>query len=230
VLAVASNTPVWIERPAIVEPSGEHQHRAGRPRTRARLAPDAPHASTVAEVLALCPPTHWHRLAVHQGEKGPIEYDWTCARVIDSRGRLPAGEIWLLVRRSISDPSEVAYDLSNADAATPLAMLAHVASSRYTIELCLEEAKDDVGLDQYEVRTWPSWHRYVTLGMMDLAWLASVRAKLPDEDCFPYAPAINPELAQEVAPPTPGEKSPRPLMGARARRRLPLGAFRKFAA
>jgi SRSO17 transposase len=230
VLAVASNTPVWAERPAVIAPPTEREHQRGPLRTRTRLAPDAPHASTVKEVMAKWSPTQWHRFAVHQGEKGPIEYDWACARVIDSRQRLPTAEVWLLARRSVSRPSEVAYYLSNAEADTPLEKLAHVASSRYTIEQCFEEAKDDVGLDHYEVRTWPSWHRYITLAMMALAWLASVRAKLPAEDCFPYAPALNPELAHEPAPPAPGKKSPPPPKGALDRRRWLPGAFLKSAA
>lgn len=245
VLAVASITPVWPERPAVAAPPTEREHRRGPLRTRTRLAPDAPHASTVAKVVAQWSPTQWHRLAVHQGEKGPIEYDWGCARVIDSRQRLPTDEVWLLARRSVSKPSEVAYYLSNAGADTPLATLAHVASTRYTIEQCFEEAKDDVGLDHYEVRTWPSWHRYITLGMMALAWLAFVRAKLPDEGAFPYAPALNPELVHQAARPVPGENTepmretalpttgekspPRPQRATVRRRWLP-GAFPKSAA
>jgi SRSO17 transposase len=207
VLAVASTTPVWPERPEIVEPPTEREHRHGPRRVRTRLAPGAPRASTVEQVVAQWLPTQWHRLAIHLGEKGPIEYDWACARVIDSRQRLPTDEIWLLARRSVSKPSEMAYYLSNADADTPLATLAHVASTRYTIEQCFEEAKDDVGLDHYEVRTWPSWHRYITLGMMALAWLASVRAMLPDEGAFPYAPVINAELVHDTALAAPGDNA-----------------------
>jgi SRSO17 transposase len=230
ILAVASITPVWTERPAVTEPPAERERRSGRPRTRRLLAPDAPHASTVKTVVDRWSPTQWQRLAVHLGEKGPIEHDWACARVIDSRRRLPTEEIWLLARRSVSKPSEIAYYLSNADAETSLAMLAHVASSRYTIEQCFEEAKDDVGLDHYEVRTWPSWHRYITLGMMALAWLASARAMLPNEGCFPYAPTLNPELELESALPVPGEKSPSPPKRTLARRRWLPGAFLKSAA
>jgi SRSO17 transposase len=245
VLAVASITPVWPERPAVVEPPAEREHSRGPLRTRTRLAPDAPHASTVAKVVAQWSPTQWHRLAVHQGEKGPIEYDWASARVIDSRRRLPTDEVWLLARRSISKPTDVAYYLSNAASDTPLATLAHVASTRYTIEQCFEEGKDDVGLDHYEVRTWPSWHRYITLAMIALVWLAFVRAKLPDDDAFPYAPALNAEPAQETALPALtenaepvqetalpalGEKSPPRPKGAAVRQRWLPGAFRRSAA
>ena len=87
-----------------------------------------------------------------------------------------------------------------------------------------------MGLDHYEVRTWPSWHRYITLGMMALAWLASARAMLPDEDCFPHAPVLNPEIDVDPALAAPGEKSPPFLNKALARRRWLPGAFLKFAA
>jgi SRSO17 transposase len=230
ILAVGSATPVWAKWPEVIEPPAERERRTGRPRTRRRLAASAPHASTVKNVVAQWSPTQWQRLAVHLGEKGPIEFDWACARVVDSRRRLPSEEVWLLARRSVSKPLEVAYYLSNAAADTSLVMLAHVASSRYTIEQCFEEAKDDVGLDHYEVRTWPSWHRYITLGMMALAWLASVRAILPDQDRFPYAPVLNPELGLEPALRAPGEKSRRSLKKALAHRRWPPGVFPKSAA
>jgi SRSO17 transposase len=143
---------------------------------------------------------------------------------------VPADDVWLLVRRSISNPAKLDYYLSNADESTRLEMLAHIASTRYTIEQCFEEGKDDVGLDQYEVRTWPSWHRFITLGMMALAWLASVRTKLPGEGRFPYAPAISPDLEHELATPAPGEKSPPLLTRSYGRRRCLPGAFPKSAA
>lgn len=193
VLAVAACTPVWTTRPAVVAPGSSASPHQGRPQTRARLAPGASRASTVAAVTRAWPATQWMRLAVTQGEKGPIEYDWAARRVVDSRNRLPADQVWLLARRSISNPTEIAWYLSDAPADTPLATLAHVAASRFTIEQCFEEAKDDVGLDQYEVRTWPAWHRHITLAMMALAWLASVRISLEQTDprmaCEPTAGA-----------------------------------------
>jgi SRSO17 transposase len=178
VLTVSCTTKAWTTRPDVAQPGPASGKRMGRPRTRMWRAPGAPKARTVKEIVASWPAEQWHRLAVVQGEKGPIEYDWGCTRVFERRGGRPAGESWLLARRSISNPSEVAYYLSNAPADTSLETLARVASARYTIEQCFEEGKDDVGLDQYEVRAWPSWHRHVTLSMMALAWLASVRAKL----------------------------------------------------
>ena len=180
VLTVSCTTKVWTTRPDVAPPGPASGKRMGRPRTRLWLAPGAPATRTAKEIVASWPAAQWHRLAIVQGEKGPIAYDWGCLRVFERRGGRPAGESWLLARRSISDPSDVAYYLSNAPADTSLETLVRVASARYTIEQSFEEGKDDVGLDQYEVRTWPSWHRHVTLSMMALAWLGSVRAKLAD--------------------------------------------------
>jgi SRSO17 transposase len=182
VLAVAGNTPVWATRPATVAPGPARGGRGGPARTRTRLAPGAPPVSTVKAVSGAWAAARWRRLAVTQGEKGPIEYDWAAARVVDSRHRVPVDEVWLLARRSVADPTDVAWYLSNAPADATLAQLARVAATRFTVEQCFEEAKDDVGLDHYEVRTWPAWHRHITLAMMALAWLASVRLALETTD------------------------------------------------
>jgi SRSO17 transposase len=211
VLAVAANTPVWAMRPATIAPevAASRPGRGGRARTRTRLAPGAPRASTVQALTAMWPAAAWHRLAVREGEKGPIEYDWAAARVVDSRGRLPADDVWLLARRSVSDPKDIAWYLSNAPSDTPLRVLARVAATRFTIEQCFEEAKDDVGLDQYEVRTWPAWHRHITLAMMALAWLASVRLALERTD-----PTVTPMAGKKG-----GLRGRAPSRAGRSRRR-----------
>jgi len=172
VLAVRTPTPVWTARPPVVDP--EPQER-DRPRAKARLAEGAPSATTVKEVVASWRESRWQRLTVAEGEKGLITYDWACQRVVESCDGLPGRDTWLLARRSVGDPTDIAYYLSNAPADTPLVKLAQVASTRYTVEQCLEEAKGETGLDEYEVRFWHSWHRHITLSMMAHTWLASVR-------------------------------------------------------
>ena len=178
VLAVRTPTAVWTERPPVIA-SGPQER--GRPRTSARLADDAPPALTVKEVVARWPERRWQRLSVAEGEKGLIIYDWACQRVVESRQGLPGPDAWLIARRSLSDPTEIAYYLSNAPVNTPLLKLAQVASRRYTVEQCIEEAKGETGLDEYEVRTWHSWHRHITLSMMAHAWLASVRHRATEK-------------------------------------------------
>lgn len=172
VLAVSSTTAVWTGQPAVVAPG---KGPTGRPRTKVHLATDAPRSQTVAEVVAGWPAACWQRLAVAEGSKGPRTYDWACARVIESRDALPGPESWLVARRSLTPPHEIAYYLSNAPAGTPLPTLAWVASMRWTMEQCIEESKGETGLDEYEVRSWDSWHRHITLSMMAHAWIASLR-------------------------------------------------------
>jgi SRSO17 transposase len=182
VLAVSVSTPVWREYQPVVAPT---KGPRGRPRKKPRLAADAAAWEPVAAVAATLTPQAWHQLAVGQGEKGPRTYDWAAVRIIEKRGPVPGPEGWLLVRRSLSDPTELAYYLSNAPADTPLLILAKVASARWSIETTIEEGKGETGLDEYEVRYWHSWHRHITLSMMAHAWLAAMRQRVGEKPAGP---------------------------------------------
>jgi SRSO17 transposase len=119
------------------------------------------------------PPEAWHRLSAGEGAKGPRLYDWAYTPY---RGGAPAG--WakgLLVRRKPDEPDDLAFSLTLAPEGTGLATLVRVAGTRWTIESCFEAAKGEVGLDEYEVRSWTGWHRHVTLAMLAHAYLAAVR-------------------------------------------------------
>ncbi|MHB0859394.1 MAG: IS701 family transposase [Anaerolineae bacterium] len=163
---------VWTTRPAM-EAAGAAAR--GRPRTRVRLVADEPPAQEVREVVAGWPTRRWQRLVVAQGEQGERLYDWAALRVVESQDDLPGQEVWLLARRSVADPTELAYYLAHAPADTPLGELARVAAQRYVVEQCLEEAKGETGLDEYEVRRWDSWHRHITLAIMAYALLGWLR-------------------------------------------------------
>lgn len=173
VLAVTSVMRVWTERPALLEPE---EQTGGRPRRALRLAPGAAKPQTVAQVIAALPKKQWKRLSVGTGAKGPRLYDWVRVRVIESYEDLPGPEIWLLARRSIDAPDEITYYFACAPLTLPLQTLAQVAATRYTVEQCIEEAKGEVGLDQYQVRHYHSWYRHLTLTLMAHTWLAAERA------------------------------------------------------
>jgi SRSO17 transposase len=182
VLAVSANTPVWRERQPVVTPV---QGQRGRPRKEPRLADGATAWEPVSEVIAALPRQAWHRLAVGRGEKGPRLYDWARLRVFEKRGAVPGRQRWLLARRSIGDPTELAYYLSNAPRSTSLRTLAEVAGARWSIESAIEEGKGEAGLDEYEVRYWHSWHRHITLSMMAHAYLASIRQPVGEKSARP---------------------------------------------
>ena len=122
------------------------------------------------------PPRAWRRLGAGAGTKGERLYDW--ARVPLVRPSEPSRERWLLVRRSIVDPADLAYFVVFAPARSRLLDLARAAGRRWLVEECFEAAKQEVGLADYEVRSWRGWHRHVTLAMLALALLAGLRAAL----------------------------------------------------
>jgi SRSO17 transposase len=139
-------------------------------------ATDCGPAQVRADVLAEnVPPERWERLSAGSGAKGPRLYDW--ARVPLFRLDWPGFEHWLLVRRSLPHPEELAYYVVFAPAGTSLSELVRVAGSRWAIEECLESAKNEVGLDQYEVRRWEAWYRYITLSLLAHAYLTVLRAR-----------------------------------------------------
>ena len=115
----------------------------------------------------------WVRCSAGNGAKGPRVYDWTAVEIRPLRE--PGKGHWLLARRSLAKPGELAYYLCFGPAGTTLAELVRVAGTRWAIEECFEEAKGEVGLDQYEVRRWEGWHRHITLAMLAHAYLTVIK-------------------------------------------------------
>jgi SRSO17 transposase len=138
VLAVRTPMTVWLTRPEVGTPVWQG---TGRKPTRERVLEPSHKPLPVVAVVAAWPESHWQRLAVAEGEKGPRLYDWACQRIIEHQDELPGRESWLLARRSTQNPAEIAYYLSNAPTDTPLLRLAQIAATRFTIEQCFEEGK-----------------------------------------------------------------------------------------
>jgi SRSO17 transposase len=131
----------------------------------------------VKALLAEVPADAWRRLSCGAGAKGPRLYDWAWQPINAPEPRGYAR--WLLVRRSVSDPADVAYFACGGPPGTALAELVRIAGSRWAVEECFELAKGDCGLADYEVRGWRGWHRHMTLSMLALAVVAVVRSRVP---------------------------------------------------
>jgi len=131
-----------------------------------------------ADVLAASAPEQaWKRLSAGDGAKGPRLYDWALATLPGEPGE--GSGRWLLIRRSITDPAELSYYLCAGPPGTAIGQLVRVAGSRWAIEECFQTAKNETGLDQYQVRRYDSWHRHVTLAMLAAAYLAVTAAASP---------------------------------------------------
>jgi SRSO17 transposase len=127
----------------------------------------------VAALVEQIPAAAWQRLEVGAGSKGPRVYDWACARL--PYDTAPGWRQWLLLRRSITEPTELAFYRAFGPEATPVADLARVVGMRWTIEEGFQRAKA-IGLDQYEVRRWEGWYRHITLCLLAHAFLEVTRA------------------------------------------------------
>ena len=178
VLAVRVHGSVWRARPEVAVPAWQGR---GRKPSKERVLNGSVRPVRIPALVASWPDSHWQRLNVAAGEKGARIYDWACQRVVENQDQMPGRDVWLLVRRSLTEPHECAYFLSNAPPETALLTLAQIASTRYTVEQCFEEAKGETGLDHYEVRYWPSWYRHITLSMMAHVWLAWLRRRRNQE-------------------------------------------------
>jgi SRSO17 transposase len=133
---------------------------------------------TVERLVQTVAKEDWHMLSAGDGAKGPRWYDW--ARVPLLSWQMP-GERWLLLRRSRAD-GKLAYYVCYTPAHTDLQTLAQVAGMRWMVEECFEAGKGEVGLDQYEVRSWHGWYRHITLAMTAHAFLAATCASASDID------------------------------------------------
>jgi SRSO17 transposase len=134
-----------------------------------------------ADLAAALAEDAWERLSAGAGAKGERFHDWARLPLADPDDAPVAGpprERWLLLRRSIADPGKLAYFVVFGPAGLRLVDLARVAGRRWAVEGCFEAAKQEVGLADYEVRSWHGWHRHVTLAMLALAFLAALRSGL----------------------------------------------------
>lgn len=129
----------------------------------------------------------WQRLCAGSGRKGPRLFEW--ARVEVAKPEKEGWQWWLIIRRSLASgakPADLAYMLVFAPRGTTLVEMVTVIGSRGTVEQCLEEAKGEVGLDEYEVRSWQGWSRHITLCMLAHAFLtvlgAQRQASMPPSD------------------------------------------------
>ena len=129
--------------------------------------------STVAALAKALPKRAWHKITIAAGSKGPRRYAWAWVPINHALG--PKWQRWLLIRKSLDQDEELAYYLAAGPARTTLTRLAKTAGARWSIEGGFETAKQEVGLADYEVRSWTGWHRHITLSLLAHAVLAVVR-------------------------------------------------------
>jgi SRSO17 transposase len=131
-------------------------------------------SAKAAAMAASWPAQAWQRLSAGEGSQGPRWYDWAWMPMAWRDAPLGMAH-YLLARRSLSQPDELAYYFVFGPSAVSLEQVVQVAGTRWQVEQAFELAKGEVGLDEYEVRTWVGWYRHITLALFALAYLTVVR-------------------------------------------------------
>jgi SRSO17 transposase len=139
-------------------------------------------AGTAEEIARGLDESAWQRLSAGEGTKGERLYDWAYCELADldaSEYEGPATGLWtrgLLIRRSITD-KDLRFFSTWCPAGTSIATLVKVEGRRWAIEDSFETAKNELGLDHNETRSWQGWHRHVSLVMLAFAMMAVIRHK-----------------------------------------------------
>ncbi len=170
---VPHDTRVWRERPASAVP--QWSGRGPKPK-REQLAPDPPAPLEVQTIAAALPAEQWQQHVIQEGSQGPQIAEFAFLRVIAVRDGLPGPAVWLVLRRSLSDGELKTY-VCNAPADVPEQRLVRTSGMRWPIETCFEVGKQELGMGDYEVRSWRGWHHHMTLVLLALAFLVRLQGR-----------------------------------------------------
>ena len=185
-LDIPCSTWVWTERPDTHIP---RYSGMGPPPKNLRLKKGQPPPRRV-DAIAQDPSVRWQRLTLAEGAKGPIQAEVARLRVVERRDDLPGQELWLFLRRSLAD-GQIKYAFSNAPADIPFQEMIRVSTLRWPIEQCFQEGKSEIGMDHYEHRSWPAWHRHMTFVFVAQLFLLRMRhvfkKKVQRSRCHRYA-------------------------------------------
>ena len=178
--SVRATTLVFRRRPQVHVP--RYRGRGPKPRkprvTRGRAVPVRTLAASTT-----CP---WTPVVLAEGATGPIRAAVAALRVYPARDGLPREAVWLFLRRTADGQLKAAF--SNAPAETSLAELCRTATLRWPIEQCFQDGKSQVGMDHYEHRSWPAWHRHMLYVCLALHFLLRLRLRFK-KTAGPDAPA-----------------------------------------
>jgi SRSO17 transposase len=193
---VPKDTQIWRQEPETRVPE---YTGVGRPATRLRLAADAAVPLSVERVAAQLDSEAWQMHALKEGAKGLILAEMALCRVVSVRDGLPGPHLWLLLRRSSSDPQQMHYFLCNAPEEIAADELIAVCALRWPIETMFEQAKQLLGLNQYETRTWFGWHHHMTLVILAFGFLARSQLALKSDSPALTVPQVV-DLLKAVLP------------------------------
>ncbi|MGD8296615.1 MAG: hypothetical protein PVG67_09510, partial [Desulfobacterales bacterium] len=161
----------------------------GRRPSKLKVLAGQPKAKSVSDIAA-SKRLSWKSVIVAEGAKGPIIAKVARIQVYLARDGLPVGEHqWLFLRKNTD--GKIKYAISNAPKQIPFAELIKASTMRWPIEQCFQEGKGQLGMDNYEHRSWPAWHRHMIYVILALHFLLHMRLKFK-KNSFADATASSP--------------------------------------
>ena len=201
---VRSHTQVFLKKPKVQVPP--YSGRGRKPK-RLQLSSGQPQPQTVADI-ARSRKCRWKSVILAEGAKGPIVAQVARFLVYPSRNGLPHdSSVWLFIRKA-SD-GKIKFSFSNAPNDMPLCEMCKASMMRWPIEQCFEEGKGQLGMDHYEHRSWPAWHRHMIYVFLGLHFLLRLRMKFKKNSDSHFAPSTEVGCGSLASPHSYGERSHR---------------------
>jgi SRSO17 transposase len=174
-VSIPADTRCWLQGPVMAtKPYRYHGERRTK-RVGAATAKEPIAVEVVAKSLHTC---FWYRRKVSEGTKGPIEYEFTKRQVTLCCDGRPTKTVWLVMKRTVGEHPSYWYYISNAPVSARLPLFVWLSGVRWAIEQCFEEAKTELGLDQYEVRKYAGWYHHMLITMLAHFFLWHLQIRL----------------------------------------------------
>jgi len=182
---IHNNSQVWRVQPTFELP--EYKGKGPYPKKMVATTKTEP-VSAIADDDTI----PWREMYLGEGSKGPIYSEVKCTRIYrafpEEDGEVPIESCWLFIRRL--ENGQIRFSVSNAPVSIPVAELGKISLMRWPIEQCFKEAKDELGMDHYEFRSWTAWHRHMLLVFIASAFLLEIRLLVTDKK-KPYLKSSN---------------------------------------
>lgn len=175
IFEVPSDTSVYTRPPHYQK--ARRQYPRGRPAWKPLQVGGVRPPVDVRDVMARVPGRDWTLYRVREGEKGPLEVEAVRLQVWLSRDLAPGRPAWLIITRGRGPDPELKYFLAEASWRLGMPEFLRAAFSRWPIEQCFEQGKQELGMDQYETRSWAGWHHHMTMVILAHHFLVLERQK-----------------------------------------------------
>lgn len=169
---IPCDTRVWQQCPLTEIP--KRKGTRGRLATKRKLVKGETAPIEVRDIASSLSASAWQREYVRDTQRGELWTRIACLRIYPVRDGLPGPETWLIIREDETN-NKRKYQFCNATKQTPFSRLAYMSHSRYWIERAIQDAKGEVGLDEYQVRGWRGWHHHMTMVLLALLFLLELQ-------------------------------------------------------